>query len=106
MDEVGDEDEDSRYTTSRGTKNRARGSRPPKAPEPLSSPGKKTPSRHSSRESTGSSSREGGTGGGGPDDKLSKILQLGNQWKTMKEQHEMASQQATTRRGDLTKEIL
>lgn len=48
-------------------------------------------------------SRDGSDGA--PSDKLSKILELGNQWKNMKEKHELASQQATSRRSDLTKEI-
>lgn len=38
-------------------------------------------------------------------DKLQRILELGNQWKTMKQQHEIAAQQASSRRVDLTKEI-
>jgi hypothetical protein len=38
-------------------------------------------------------------------DKLQRILELGNKWKTMKQQHEVATQQATSRRVDLTKEI-
>ena len=74
-------DDDSRVSRNRNRREKERGaaSRPPK------------PARESSNSAE--------------DDKLSKILQLGNQWKTMKEQHELASQQASSRRVDLKKEI-
>lgn len=68
--------------------------------------------RRASPKDRGSASRRASTGtsttnstGESSPDKLARILELGDKWKTMKQKHEMAAQQATSRRVDLTKEI-
>jgi len=52
-----------------------------------------------------SSTADASANAGGSEDKLAKILALKNQWKAMKDQHEIAAQQASNRRVDLTKEL-
>ncbi|CAB9516526.1 expressed unknown protein [Seminavis robusta] len=98
-------------TPRRSKKGTSAGSGIPRAP--VASPGGSSRKSSSSRDrvagegsssSIGSSRRTSEAAGGG-ENKLQRILELGNQWKNMKQQHEMAAQQATSRRVDLTKEI-
>ena len=90
-------------TPSRRSKKSTHSSGIPKSPGMISPSAKKAMKDSSSVSSSSSRRRASAKEEGG--DKLARILELGNQWKNMKQQHEIAAQQATNRRVDLTKEI-